>query len=73
MQSDDYFLLLYWNKYANNLLLYSVKLDIIYCKYSEPLSCDFANVRGVILNSYNKELGDTHKCILIKLALSGSV
>jgi hypothetical protein len=26
-------------------------------------------VRVVILNSYNKELGDTHKCILIKLAL----
>ena len=69
MQSDDYFLLLYWNKYVNNLLLYSVKLDIIYCKYSEPLQCDFENVRVVILNSYNKELGDTHKCILIKLAL----
>lgn len=56
MQSDDYFLLLYWNKYANNLLLYSVKLDIIYCKYSEPLSCDFANVRGVILNSYDYDI-----------------
>ncbi len=69
MQSDDYFLLLYWNKFANNLLLYSVKLDIIYCKYSESLQCDFENVRAVILNSYNKELGDTHKCILIKLAL----
>ena len=54
MQSDDYFLLLYLNKYANNLLLYSVKLDIIYCKYSEPLQCDFENVRVVILNSYNK-------------------
>ena len=37
MQSDDNFLLLYWNKFANNLLLFSVKLDIIYCKYFEPL------------------------------------